>query len=143
MRYRFSKVVVGIALAALLAGTAAFAAGVRQHAASPYKVGIIYCRTGPLAEYGAEYIEGLRYGLQYATNGTNAVNGHPVKLNIQDETADPATAVSEAKTLIGQGYKIIAGTCSISDCAPTRRLSPRRTRFSTSRAPQRTTASRA
>jgi len=108
-----------LVLAALLstAGTLAATAQGRVAAgaaksASAYKVGIIYCRTGPLAEYGAEYIEGLRFGLKYATNGTNAVNGHPIQLNIQDETANPATAVSEAKDLIGQGYKIIAGTCS-------------------------------
>jgi branched-chain amino acid transport system substrate-binding protein len=112
MRHRFTKVLLGLAFVAALGGTTAVAARSQHGAASPYKVGIIYCRTGPLAEYGAEYIEGLRYGLTYATGGTNAVNGHPVQLNIQDETADPATAVSEAKTLIGQGYKIIAGTCS-------------------------------
>ncbi len=112
MRQRFSKVLLGLALLALLGGTAAFAARSQHKAASPYKVGIIYCRTGALAEYGAEYIEGVRLGLKYATNGTNAVNGHPVQLSIQDETASPATAVSEAKTLIGQGYKILAGTCS-------------------------------
>ncbi len=84
----------------------------RPSAASPYKVGIIYCRTGPLAEYGAEFVEGLRFGLRYATNGTNAVNGHPIQLTLRDETTNPATAVSEAKDLIGQGYKIIGGSCS-------------------------------
>ncbi len=112
MPHRFTKLVPVLALVALLGATAAVAARSQHSAASPYKVGIIYCRTGPLAEYGAEYIEGLRLGLRYATNGTNAVAGHPIQLNIQDETATPATAVSEAKTLIGQGYKILAGTCS-------------------------------
>ena len=61
----------------------------RPAAASPYKVGIIYCRTGPLAEYGAEYIEGLRFGLQYATNGTNTVNGHPIQLTAQGRDRQP------------------------------------------------------
>jgi branched-chain amino acid transport system substrate-binding protein len=106
-----------LALVAVAAAAAALAAIAQARvetsgAASPYKVGIIYCRTGPLAEYGAEYIEGLRYGMKYATGGTNAVDGHPVQLTVQDETANPATAVSEAKDLIGKGYKIIAGTCS-------------------------------
>jgi branched-chain amino acid transport system substrate-binding protein len=115
-RFGWKRVLVLAALVAT-AGTLAATAGARVDAgaatsASAYKVGIIYCRTGPLAEYGAEYIEGLRFGLKYATHGTNKVNGHPIQLNIQDETATPATAVSEAKTLIGQGYKIIAGTCS-------------------------------
>ena len=107
-------VAAAVALAAALAVFAGTAQARKSSAsaASPYKVGIIYCRTGPLAEYGAEFIEGLRFGLQYATNGTNQVNGHPIQLNVQDETSNPATAVSEAKDLIGQGYKIIGGSCS-------------------------------
>jgi branched-chain amino acid transport system substrate-binding protein len=114
LRMGWKRALVVAAVAATAGALAAVAqAGVEKSgAASPYKVGIIYCRTGPLAEYGAEYIEGLHYGLKYATGGTNAVNGHPIQLNIQDETATPATAVSEAKDLIGKGYKIIAGTCS-------------------------------
>jgi branched-chain amino acid transport system substrate-binding protein len=108
---RALAVVAVVATAGALA-TIAQAGVEKSGAASPYKVGIIYCRTGALAEYGAEYIEGLHYGLKYATGGTNSVDGHPIQLNIQDETATPATAVAEAKDLIGKGYKIIAGTCS-------------------------------
>lgn len=83
-----------------------------QASASAYKVGVVYSRTGVLAAYGAEYIEGLRLGLSYATHGTNKVDGHPVQLSLQDTAGDPATGVSEAKTLIGQGYKIIVGPVS-------------------------------
>lgn len=109
---RWKSLAASLAVLGLLAGLAVAAPLANSSAKSGLKVGIIYCRTGALAEYGAEYIEGLHYGLQYATNGTNAVNGKSIQLNVQDETADPATAVSEAKSLIGQGYKIIAGTCS-------------------------------
>ncbi len=111
---RLAATLAVIAAVALTAVVAVFTgtALARPAAASPYKVGIIYCRTGPLAEYGAEFIEGLRYGLKYATNGTNTVNGHPIQLTLKDETANPATAVSEAKDLIGQDYKIIGGSCS-------------------------------
>ena len=49
-------------------------------AASSYNVGIVYSRTGLLAAYGAEYVEGLKLGLQYATNGTNKVNGKTINL---------------------------------------------------------------
>ncbi len=140
MRHRFTKVALLLAVLALLGGSAALAARSQHSAASPYKVGIIYCRTGALAEYGAEYIEGLRLGLSYATHGTNAVNGHPIKLNIQDETANPATAVSEAKTLIGQGYKILEARARPRPLSSSPR-SQRRIRCSTSRAPLRTTGS--
>jgi branched-chain amino acid transport system substrate-binding protein len=81
-------------------------------AASAYKVGVVYSRTGALAAYGAEYMEGLKLGIQYATNGSNAVAGHPIALTIQDDATTPATGVSDAKDLIGQGYKILMGSVS-------------------------------
>ena len=77
-----------------------------------YKVGIVYSRTGLLAAYGAEYIQGLRYGIQYATGGTNKVNGKTINLTLVDDKTDPATGVSAMKDLIGQGFKIIAGATS-------------------------------
>src|SRR5438876_10533742 len=100
-----------VATLAIVAGTAQArvdAAGVA--AASPYKVGVVYSRTGLFAAYGAEYLEGLKLGLKYATHGTNKVNGHPVQLTLQDDATTPATGVSAAKDLIGQGYKVIMGS---------------------------------
>jgi len=74
------------------------------------KVGLVYSRSGLLASYGQQYIEGFKIGLAYATKGTGAVNGHRIDFVEQDDAGDPAKAVSEAKDLIGQGYKIIAGS---------------------------------
>jgi branched-chain amino acid transport system substrate-binding protein len=76
------------------------------------KVGIIYSRTGLLSAYGAQYIQGLKLGLSYATKGTNRVNGHRIEITAVDDATDPAKAVSAAKDLIGQGYKIIGGSTS-------------------------------
>jgi branched-chain amino acid transport system substrate-binding protein len=112
MRHRFVLVAAAAAAFALLGGTATVAARAHHASAGAYNVGIVYSRTGLLSAYGAEYIEGLKYGLKYATGGTNKVNGQSINLNLQDDKGDPATAVSEAKSLIGQGYKIIAGTAS-------------------------------
>jgi branched-chain amino acid transport system substrate-binding protein len=111
MRHRFTKVLLATVLFALLAGTATVAAKSR-HATASYNVGIVYSRTGLLAAYGAEYIEGLKLGLQYATNGTNKVNGKSINLTLMDDKTDPATAVTDAKQLIGEGYKILAGSTS-------------------------------
>lgn len=114
--FGWKRALVGVALAATCGALAATAQArvdtVASAAASPYKVGVIYSRTGILANYGAEYIEGLRLGLSYATHGTNKVDGHPIQLTLQDDAGNPATAVSEAKTLIGQGYKILMGSVS-------------------------------
>jgi branched-chain amino acid transport system substrate-binding protein len=76
------------------------------------KIGIIYSRSGLLSAFGAQYIQGLRLGLEYATKGTSRVGGHKIEFTIVDDAGDPAKAVSAAKDLIGQGYKIIAGSVS-------------------------------
>src|SRR5688572_24130636 len=70
---------------------------------TPYKVGLIYSQSGPLATYGAQYAQGFKAGLAYATNGTNKVGTHPVDVTEVDDAGDPAKAVSAAKDLVGKG----------------------------------------
>jgi branched-chain amino acid transport system substrate-binding protein len=111
MRHRFTNVLLATAFFMLLGGTATVAAK-SHHSTASYNVGIVYSRTGLLAAYGAEYIEGLKLGLKYATNGTGKVNGKAVNLTLVDDKTDPASAVTAAKDLIGQGYKILAGSVS-------------------------------
>jgi len=79
---------------------------------SAVKVAIVYSRTGPLKDFGAEYIQGFKLGMKYLTKGTNTVNGHKLEISIADDQTNPATAVSLGKQLIGAGYKIIAGSTS-------------------------------
>jgi branched-chain amino acid transport system substrate-binding protein len=103
----------GVAVIAVATATAAMTRGTgaeQTSAKAPVKVGIIYTRTGLLSAYGAEYIEGLRLGLEYVTHGTNTINGHRIQVTYVDDKFDAATAVSAAKDLIGKGYKIIAGS---------------------------------
>src|SRR3954468_4664104 len=111
MRHRFTYVLLGLVAFTMLAGTATVAARSGK-STSTYNVGIVYSRTGLLSAYGAEYIQGLKYGIQYATNGSNQVNGKTINLTLADDATDPATGVSKMKDLIGQGYKIIAGATS-------------------------------
>jgi branched-chain amino acid transport system substrate-binding protein len=100
----------------LLALTATAAArvesGVQASAKSTVKVGIVYSRTGALAGFGAEYIQGFRAGMQYLTKGTNTVNGHKLQITVVDDATDAAKAVAAGKDLIGQGYKILSGSTS-------------------------------
>ncbi len=111
MRHRFTKVLLGAALFTLLVGTTTVAARSR-HASASYNIGFIYPRTGILGAYGAEELEGFKYGLQYATNGTGKVNGKTLNITYQDDKGDAATGVTEAKNLLGQGVKILMGTGS-------------------------------
>ncbi len=76
----------------------------------PVQVGMITSITGPLAAYGAAYVNGFNAGLDYATDGTGAVDGRELQITWEDDQGNPDTAVSKAKDLIGQGYQILAGT---------------------------------
>lgn len=78
--------------------------------AEPYQVGLVYSKSGPLATYGEQYRQSLTVGIDYATKGTGAVNGHKIELSEQDDAGDPAKAVAAATDLIGKGTKIIAGS---------------------------------
>jgi branched-chain amino acid transport system substrate-binding protein len=108
---------VGALVALILLAVAATAAarvetGGSASAKSTVKVGIIYSRTGALAGFGAEYIQGFRLGMRYLTKGTNTVNGHKLQITVVDDATDAAKAVAAGKDLIGQGYKILAGSVS-------------------------------
>jgi branched-chain amino acid transport system substrate-binding protein len=112
---RFGLVGALVALVLLAGATTAAArveSGVQVSAKSTVKVGIIYSRTGALAGFGAEYIQGFRAGMQYLTKGTNKVNGHKLQITVVDDATDAAKAVAAGKDLIGQGYKILAGSTS-------------------------------
>ncbi|MER7070705.1 substrate-binding domain-containing protein [Terrabacter sp. NPDC000476] len=92
------------------AGDAGAASG--GGSAAPYKVGLVYSKSGPLASYGAQYRQGLTAGIDYATKGSGAVGGHRIQITEQDDAGDPAKAVASATDLIGQGNTIIAGSTS-------------------------------
>lgn len=79
-------------------------------AKAPVNVGLIYSKTGLLASYGAQYAEGFAIGLDYATRHTGAAGGHKIVVTERDDAGDPAKAVAAAKELVGQGYKIVAGS---------------------------------
>jgi len=101
------------AMAALCLGVAGCATG----ASSPdsgsggsVKVAVLTSKTGPLAAYTTEYLDGFKAGLSYATHGTGKVDGTKIDVTYVDDQDQPDTAVSQFKDLVGKGYKIIAGT---------------------------------
>lgn len=74
------------------------------------QVGIVTSQSGPLQTYGEQYLKGFEIGLDYATGGTGVANGHLIETTIRDDTGVPDTGVAAARDLIGQGFKIIAGS---------------------------------
>ena len=77
---------------------------------APVQVGLVYSKSGPLATYGAQYLQGFEAGLDYATDGTGEVDGRKIEVIQRDDAGDPAKAVAEATDLIGQGVTILAGS---------------------------------
>jgi branched-chain amino acid transport system substrate-binding protein len=99
-----------IALAGCAPTAAAPGGSDETDAAAPVKVSMITSQTGPLAAYGEAYTAGFEAGLDYATDGTGAVDGRELEIEWLDDQGNPDTAVSLAKDVIGQGTQIIAGT---------------------------------
>jgi len=77
---------------------------------TPVDIGIIYSQSGPLAAYGKAYKDGFEAGLDYATEGTGEVDGRSLNVTFHDDAGDPDKAVTQAKDLIGKGYKVLGGT---------------------------------
>jgi len=76
----------------------------------PVQVAVITTLSGAFAPYGEAYEAGFVAGLDYATDGTMTVNGHPIEVTYYDDALSADTAVSTMKDVIGQGTQIIAGT---------------------------------
>jgi branched-chain amino acid transport system substrate-binding protein len=79
-------------------------------AGSDVKVALVTSKTGLLGAYGNEFLRGFTVGLNYVTHGTGVAGGHKIVVSDYDDAGDAAKAIATTKDLIGQGYKIIAGT---------------------------------
>lgn len=110
---RCAGLAVSLAAVAVLAAACASPTGTTAKttsSGSTVRIGIITSESGPYAPYGQEYLAGLKAGLSYLSHGTDVIDGRKVQLVIDDDADSPSTAVSDAKTLIGQGVDMIGGT---------------------------------
>jgi branched-chain amino acid transport system substrate-binding protein len=118
MHRGFRKRAALLASLVLLVGGAAAAAATASTdmrggtSAGTVRVGIVYSRTGALAGFGAEFLQGFQYGLVYARKTMKNCGGNAINVTYVDDQTSPTAAVTAAKDLIGQGVKIIAGSTS-------------------------------
>lgn len=82
--------------------------------AGSIKIGVISSTSGDYSMYGDMFVRGFEAGLDYATDGTGVVAGHPLEVTYHDDASDPNKAASTATNLIGEGYKILTGSISSS-----------------------------
>jgi branched-chain amino acid transport system substrate-binding protein len=100
-----------VALAAAACGSSATAgSGSSASGSASVKVGMVYEKTGIYSAYALEYQQGFTIGLDYATHGTGKVDGHKVAVTWDDDADSATTAVTDFKSMVGAGYKIIGGT---------------------------------
>ncbi|TFZ08701.1 substrate-binding domain-containing protein [Ramlibacter humi] len=88
-----------VALAALAATSLAAPIALAQ-AKGDIKIAHVYSRTGPLEAYGKQTQTGLMMGLEYATNGTMAVNGRKLVVIEKDDQGKPDVG----KSLLAAAY---------------------------------------
>ena len=80
------------------------------NAADDIKVGVLSAFSGPLKSYGDAYLDGLKWGLDYYTNGKNSINGRKIVLNIKDDGSTPASATASFKDMVANGNSMVVGT---------------------------------
>ncbi len=91
--------------------TAALLATAAQ--ADDLKIALIYGKTGPLEAYAKQTEAGLRLGFEYATKGTNMIDGRKIVIITKDDQGKPdlsKAALSEAYQ--DDGADIAIGTTS-------------------------------
>jgi len=97
--------------AALSAASLGFSVG--AHAQDAYVIGVTAAMTGPAAGTQAPVIEMLRIYVD-RLNAKGGINGHQVKLLIEDDQAEPSRAAANATKLIRQENVILMINSSLS-----------------------------
>ncbi|ODU07687.1 MAG: hypothetical protein ABS81_00940 [Pseudonocardia sp. SCN 72-86] len=109
---------LGLALAVTVTGCTTTSGTGPAAANDPITVGVVTHLSGPLARYAKPMLDGLKAGVDYATNGSNEVNGRQIVLKVVDDAGDPAKAVAAATGLVGDGTNIIVGTIGSTVATP-------------------------
>lgn len=80
--------------------------GGKKASGTPYVIHAILSETGPAAFLGSREAK-LLQALASNMNASGGIDGHPIKMDIQDNQSNPATAVSMANKLISSGVSAI------------------------------------
>ena len=91
---------LGLVSAAGLIALSALSAGQAAWAADEIRIAHIYSKTGPLEAYGKQTALGFMMGLEYATQGTMAVNGKKLVVIEKDDQGKPDLG----KSLLAAAY---------------------------------------
>jgi branched-chain amino acid transport system substrate-binding protein len=121
---RKNLVVVGLVALGLsgLAACSSDGSGSDSGDSADVTVGLINSYTGPIANFGPAWEAGYRAGLDVATDGSMKVDGHKIVIEKKNDNSDPATGLSAAKELLGEGVHLIVGPASSAVVVPVAQL---------------------
>jgi branched-chain amino acid transport system substrate-binding protein len=79
----------------------------------PIKIGVVTSKSGALEAYGNQEINGLKLGIEYATNGSNEINGRKIEILIEDDAGKPDEGIKKARKLLEEDQvDILQGSAS-------------------------------
>ena len=87
------------ALGALVALLGVSSAGASAQTSAPYKIGVTWTLTGPLANSAQEYLPGAEVAVAHI-NSRGGINGHPLQLAVEDTQGTPAGGVAAMRKLV-------------------------------------------
>ncbi|QQE77519.1 substrate-binding domain-containing protein [Alicyclobacillus sp. SO9] len=99
-KYRFISMVAVLATPGIALGGCGTTKATESGGQTPIQIGAVTALSGALAAYGKEWQRGFKIGLEYATNGTNKVDGRKIQVIWKDDATDPKQAVTDAKGLL-------------------------------------------
>jgi branched-chain amino acid transport system substrate-binding protein len=74
-------------------------AGASAQTREPYKIGLTWALTGPLANASQEYLAGADVAVS-RINRAGGINGHPLALAVEDSQGTPAAGVAAMRKLV-------------------------------------------
>jgi branched-chain amino acid transport system substrate-binding protein len=82
----------------------------------PIKIGVLASLSGALESYGKQTVKGFELGLDFATDGTREVAGHPIEFIVEDTETKQEVAIQKAtKLLEDDGVDFLVGSSSSAD----------------------------
>jgi branched-chain amino acid transport system substrate-binding protein len=90
-------------------------ASVPGRAAEPYELNVIVSLTGPFAFIGTAEATSVKAVVDIA-NKEGGIKGQPIKLNIQDDQSNAATAVQLASAIIAKKPNVMLGPTYLASC---------------------------
>lgn len=79
---------------------------------APIKIGYLASLTGFCSSFSQDYVKGAQQAVK-TINAQGGVLGHPLRLIVRDDQANPSTGVSQARDLVlSEHVRFLAGTCT-------------------------------